>query len=290
MSESNITIDRSSVLCKTFIKFDKQITFTSRQIENLFKLQLLNMKPQECVTSVSSTLKLDNIEENLTHFWLADMLSNIVRNLQHSRFNVQQGVIIVRWVVHYISLVITEKLSKVMLFEKLRSDIIVALENAGDYLIPLPNSTQCSSYVTTAKNKTKHSSKIVKDSTSEGNHKPMTALQIAASIANTLHEMFWDDFKYTVVQMAFNANPIQEINNEIPNTIKDIDPLYLRNDSNNLVNENTADKDEQFSAIMDRYFLRSPDNPSPDYDRLINSLKQSMCRKSRLYELYDKDE
>jgi len=52
MSESNITIDRSSVLCKTFIKFDKQITFTSRQIENLFKLQLLNMKPQECVTWV----------------------------------------------------------------------------------------------------------------------------------------------------------------------------------------------------------------------------------------------
>lgn len=50
MSESIITIDRSSVLCKTFIKFDKQITFTSRQIENLFKLQLLNMKPQECVT------------------------------------------------------------------------------------------------------------------------------------------------------------------------------------------------------------------------------------------------
>lgn len=112
--------------------------------------------------------------------------------------------------------------------------------------------------------------------------------------------------------MAFDANPIQEINNEIPNTIKDIDPLYLRNDSNNLVNENTADKDEQFSAIMDRYFLRSPDNPSPDYNRLINSisynksykeyklnnihffynvgLKQSMCRKSRLYELYDKDE
>lgn len=86
---------------------------------------------------------------------------------------------------------------------------------------------------------------------------------------------FWDDFKYTVVQMAFNADPMEKI--EIPNPIKDIDPLYLRNDSDEPKNEDTADKvnecnDERMCAIMDRYFFRKPINPSLDFDRLINSI------------------
>ncbi|XP_060845578.1 uncharacterized protein LOC132925180 [Rhopalosiphum padi] len=289
MSESIINIDRSSVLCKTFIKFNEQITFTSKQIENLFKLHVLNMKPQECVTSVSSTLKLDDIEENFTHFWLANTLSSVVRNIQLSRFSVQQGVIIVRWIIHFISLVIVEKLGKVMLFEKLRKDIIVALENAGDFMIPLPNSTEPTTYVTSTKNKVKYTSKVMKDTASDSN-KPMAALQMAACIANTLHDMFWDDFKYTVIQMAFNTDQIQKLNNKIPNTLKDIDPLYLQNNSTDLIDENTADQDEQFCAILDRYFLRTPNNPSSVSDRLINSLKQSLCRKRRLYDLYNKDE
>jgi hypothetical protein len=72
--------------------------------------------------------------------------------------------------------------------------------------------------------------------------------------------------------MAFNTDPIQKLNNKIPNTLKDIDPLYLQNNSTDLIDENTADQDEQFCAILDRYFLRTPNNPSSDYDRLINSI------------------
>jgi len=76
-----------------------------------------------------------------------------------------------------------------MLFEKLRKDIIVALENAGDFMIPLPNSTEPTTYVTSTKNKVKYTSKVMKDTASDSN-KPMAALQMAASIANTLHDMF----------------------------------------------------------------------------------------------------
>jgi len=86
---------------------------------------------------------------------------------------------------------------------------------------------------------------------------------------------FWDDFKYTVVQMAFNTDPMQKIKNL--NTIKDLDPLHLQNGSVNLQNENTADEDNEcydarMNAIMDRYFFREPINPSLDFDRLIISI------------------
>jgi len=83
---------------------------------------------------------------------------------------------------------------------------------------------------------------------------------------------FWDDFKYTVVQMAFNADPMEKI--KILNPIKDIDPLHLRNDSDEPQNEDTADKDNdvRMCAIMDRYFFRQPISPSLNFDRLINSI------------------
>jgi len=91
-----------------------------------------------------------------------------------------------------------------------------------------------------------------------------------------MHLSFWDDFKYTVVQMAFNTDPIQKINNL--NTIKDLDPLHLKNDSEDLQNDNTADEDNacydaRICAIMNRYFFREPINPSLDYDRLIMSIE-----------------
>ncbi|XP_060856536.1 uncharacterized protein LOC132934265 [Metopolophium dirhodum] len=287
MSESNINVNPSSIICKTInIRLNKQITFTCRQIESLLKLQFSNMKPQECVTLVASKLKLHNIEENCIHAWLADRLSSVIRNIQLSRFSLQQGVVIVRWIVYYMSLVIVENLSKVMLFEKLRMGIIVALENAGDNMIPPPNSTECTtSSVSSTKNRAKYAT-----NTDADDSKP-TAIQIAAIIANTLHEIFWDDFKYTVVQMAFNTDPMQKIKNL--NRIKDLDPLHLQNDSVDLQNENTADEDNEcydgrMFAIMDRYFFREPINPSLDFDRLIISLKQSMCRRRKLYVL-DKD-
>jgi len=81
------------------------------------------------------------------------------------------------------------KLSKVILFDKLRKGIIVGLENAGNYMLPLPNSTECPNYVSSAKNKVKNTSNSMNDTTSESN-KPITAIQIATSIANALHEMF----------------------------------------------------------------------------------------------------
>lgn len=85
---------------------------------------------------------------------------------------------------------------------------------------------------------------------------------------------FWDDFKYTVVQMAFSTDPMQKI--KILNPIKDLDPLHLQNDSEDLQNENTTDQDNKcydlrMCAIMDRYFFREPINSSLDYDRLIKS-------------------
>jgi len=81
---------------------------------------------------------------------------------------------------------LVEKLSKVMLFEKLRMGIIVALENAGDNMIPPPNSTECTiSFVSSTKNRAKNTANSDADDS-----KPMTAIQIAAIIANTLHEMF----------------------------------------------------------------------------------------------------
>jgi len=80
---------------------------------------------------------------------------------------------------------LVEKLSKVMLFEKLRMGIIVALENAADNMIPPPNSTECTiSVVSSTKNKAKYAT-----NTDADDSKP-TAIQIAAIIANTLHEMF----------------------------------------------------------------------------------------------------
>ncbi|KAL4135118.1 hypothetical protein QTP88_006767 [Uroleucon formosanum] len=286
MSESIINVNPSSFICKTNIRLNEQITFTCRQIENLLKLQFLIMKPQECVTLVASKLKLHNIEENGKHAWLADRLCSVVRNIQLSRFSLQQGVIIVRWIVHYMSLVIVEKLSKVMLFEKLRMGIIVALENAVDNMIPPPNSTECAiSFVSSVKNKAKNAS----NTDADDSNKPMTAIQIATIIANTLHEIFWDDFKYTVVQMAFNTDPMQKI--KILNTIKDLDPLHLQNDSEDLQNITDQDNkcyDLRMCAIMDRYFFREPINSSLDYDQLIKSLKQSMCRRRKLY-ILDED-
>jgi len=50
MSESNINVDQSSIVSKTVIRLNEQITLTSRQFENLLKFQFSNMKPQECVT------------------------------------------------------------------------------------------------------------------------------------------------------------------------------------------------------------------------------------------------
>ncbi|XP_029341531.1 uncharacterized protein LOC100569349 [Acyrthosiphon pisum] len=287
MSESIINVNPSSIICKTNIRLNDQITFPCRQIESLLKTQFSNMKPQECVTLVASKLKLQNIEENCIHAWLAERLSSVVRNIQLSRFSLQQGVIIVRWIVHYMSLVIVEKLSKVILFEKLRMGIIVALENAGDNMIPPPNSTECTiSFVSSIKNKAKNTTN------SDADVSKPTAIQIAEIIANTLHEMFWDDFKYTVVQMAFSTDPMQNIK-ILKNTIKDLDPLHLQNDSDDLQNENTADEnnecyDVRMCRIMDRYFFREPINPSLDYDQLIMSLKQSMCRRRKFYVL-DKD-
>jgi len=71
-----------------------------------------------------------------------------------------------------------------MLFENLRTGIIVALENAGDNMIPPPNSTECTiSFVSSTKNKAKN---VISDADVS---KP-TAIQIAAIIANTLHELF----------------------------------------------------------------------------------------------------
>jgi len=81
---------------------------------------------------------------------------------------------------------------------------------------------------------------------------------------------FWDDFKYTVVQTAFDADLIQ--NNKISNSIKDIDPLYQHNDSEEIQNKDTEDKDGECCAMMDRYFFRAPNNPSLEYERLINSI------------------
>ncbi|CAI6355345.1 unnamed protein product [Macrosiphum euphorbiae] len=286
MSESILHANPSSLICKTNIRLNEQITFSCRQIESLMKLQLSNMKPQECVTLVASKLKLHNIEENWIHAWLADRISSVVKNIQLSRFNLQQGVVIVRWIVHYMSLVIVEKLSKVMLFEKLRMGITVALENAGDNMIPPPNSTECTmSFVSTTKSKGKNVT------ISDSDISKPTAIQIAAIIANTLHEIFWDDFKYTVVQMAFNTDPIQK--NKDLNRIKDLDPLYLKNNSDDVQNESTADEDNEcydvrICAIMNRYFFREPINPSFNFDRLIISLNQSMCRRRKLYVL-DKD-
>jgi len=83
---------------------------------------------------------------------------------------------------------LAEKLSKVMLFEKLRMDITVALENARDNMIPPPNSTECSMSFVSTKTKAKNVTNM--DAASDYMSKPMTALQIAAIIANTLHEMF----------------------------------------------------------------------------------------------------
>jgi len=87
---------------------------------------------------------------------------------------------------------------------------------------------------------------------------------------------FWDDFKYTVVQMAFSTDPSEKI--KILKTIKDLDPLHLQNDSDDPQNENTADEDNEcydvrMYAIMDRYFFREPTNPSFDFDRLIKSIE-----------------
>jgi len=74
-----------------------------------------------------------------------------------------------------------------MLFEKLRMDIIVALENAVDNMIPPPNSTECTiSVVSSARSKAKKGS----NTDADDSNKPMTAIQIAIIIANTLHEMF----------------------------------------------------------------------------------------------------
>lgn len=74
-----------------------------------------------------------------------------------------------------------------MLFEKLRMGIIVALENAVDNMIPPPNSTECAiSFVSSVKNKAKNAS----NTDADDSNKPMTAIQIATIIANTLHEMF----------------------------------------------------------------------------------------------------
>jgi len=74
--------------------------------------------------------------------------------------------------------------------------------------------------------------------------------------------------------MAFDTDPMQKI--KILNTIKDLDPLHLQNDNDDLQNENTTDQDNECydlrtCAIMDRYFFREPINPSLDYDRLIKS-------------------
>lgn len=86
---------------------------------------------------------------------------------------------------------------------------------------------------------------------------------------------FWDDFKYTVVQMAFNTDPMENV--KILKTIKDLDPLYLRNDCNDSLNEETTDKDNEcydmrVRAIMDRYFFKEPIHPSLNFYRLINSI------------------
>jgi len=55
---------------------------------------------------VSSALKLENIKENNVNFWLADTLTLVVKNIQRTHMSVLQGIVVMFWVIHYMSLVI----------------------------------------------------------------------------------------------------------------------------------------------------------------------------------------
>jgi len=55
---------------------------------------------------VSSTLKLENIKENNVNLWLADTLALVVKNIQRTHMSVLQGIVVMFWVIHYMSLVI----------------------------------------------------------------------------------------------------------------------------------------------------------------------------------------
>jgi hypothetical protein len=55
---------------------------------------------------VSSALKLDNIEDNFRHFWLADIMTVVVKNIQRMRMSVSQGTAVVGWICHFISLAV----------------------------------------------------------------------------------------------------------------------------------------------------------------------------------------
>lgn len=71
--------------------------------------------------------------------------------------------------------------------------------------------------------------------------------------------------------MSFNTDPVQ--NNKNVTTIEDYDPLYLRNNSDDeLQNEYMADKDAECYTIMEKYFFRASKNQSLNSDRLTNSI------------------
>lgn len=55
---------------------------------------------------VSSTLKLDDIEVNNIHFWLADTLAAIIKNIQLMHMSVLQGTTVIHWILYFVSLVV----------------------------------------------------------------------------------------------------------------------------------------------------------------------------------------
>lgn len=70
---------------------------------------------------------------------------------------------------------------------------------------------------------------------------------------------FWDDFKYTVIQMAFEVDSI-EVSEKVY-FIRHIEPLYQSNDDGK--NEKNATKRKSYecqsATIINRYFFRNFD-------------------------------
>lgn len=69
---------------------------------------------------------------------------------------------------------------------------------------------------------------------------------------------FWDDFKYTVIQMAYEVDSIEVTEKEY--FIRYVEPLYQSNDYGKN-NEKNVTKGKSYqcqsAAIMNRYFFRN---------------------------------
>ncbi|VVC39960.1 Hypothetical protein CINCED_3A007846 [Cinara cedri] len=190
MTEENFKTVKSSFVDNSqtiIIKINQQIRFTKVQIEKLLKLQLLNMDIQKCISSVASTLKLENIEANELHFWLADTIAGVVKNIEQKGVSIIQGIIIICWFIHYVSLVIEEKCSMAKLFENLCECVKIALANANEYynIVPLPTHTEC---LLKFETDNYSSSTSVKSAKKTESRSTVTAVQVMKIITTVIRE------------------------------------------------------------------------------------------------------